>query len=269
MDFEIFVHGAMCLALSGHCLMSAWANGRSANMGLCTQPCRFKYRGVEATDIRLTLEESIRPGQAFLEVEQSDRHSAIFAPSDLCLVRHMESLLRMNPASLKIEGRTKSPSYVAQVTDVYRTALDYTAYKLGIEPKNSAVKNREFTSDDFVQELFHSSARPPRPLSSGFYFDERYEEKVPEDFVARPIVALLGKKCGDNSYEVIIRSTWFSEKDASFLIPGMERPLMASGRYSFTNHKGEKVDVLHPGMTGCIHLEEEISGLQEGLYIRA
>lgn len=270
MEFEIFIHGAMCLALSGHCLMSAWINKRPANLGQCTQPCRFDYRGTKVTDIRLSVEETLRQGSDCWDIEQGSDFSAIFAPSDLCLVRYMDDLIKMGPASLKLEGRTKSASYVAQVTDVYRTAIDFFAKKNGIKPKfEPLVRENELTPQDFMDELFNTGSRPLRPLSTGFFFPERIEESVPDDYTMRPVVALLGDEVKKGTWEVKVRGTWKSEKDASILMPGMLRPLLQAGRYSFTNHQGVKADALHPGMFGLLHFEDEINNLQKGLYIRA
>lgn len=290
MEFEVFVHGAMCLALSGHCLMSAWINKRPANLGQCTQPCRFDYRATKLTnskscdnncfdvtlsdtsfsDIKLSVEETLRRGDDCWDIEQGDDFSAIFAPSDLCLVRYMDDLIKMCPASLKLEGRTKSASYVAQVTDVYRTAIDFYGQRNGLTPKfDFSCRENTLTPDSFMYELYNTGSRPLRPLSTGFFFPDRIEEKVPDDYAVRPVVALLGNEVKKGTWEVKIRSTWKSEKDASILLQGMRRPLLKSGRYSFTNHQGVLASTLHPGMHGLLHFDDEISDLQKGLYIRA
>ncbi len=268
MEFEVFVHGAMCLALSGHCLMSAWVNKRPANLGQCTQPCRFEYRGRKFTDISLTVEERLREGEDCWDIEQGTHFSAIFAPSDLCLVPYMEDLIKMQPASLKIEGRTKSPSYVAQVTDIYRTAIDQTCVKLGIEPKFTPNRSH-IENEEFMLELFNSSGKNPRALSTGFFFPERIDRKAPENYSPRPIVAKLGEKIKDNFYEVDVRSTWKNEKDASILLPGMNRPCIKANTYTLYNHQQNQVDTLHPGLKGYIQLEENMPNLVQGLFIRA
>ena len=122
MEAEVFVHGAMCLAVSGRCLLSAWLTGRSGNRGECCHPCRFEYRPRPGSS--LEVEERLRPGETTWEVEELDGFSMMFAPEDLCLVKYVPALVRLGVAALKVEGRMKSPLYVAQVTDVYRTALD-------------------------------------------------------------------------------------------------------------------------------------------------
>jgi len=250
MDFEVFVHGAMCLSLSGHCLISEWANQRHANLGLCTQPCRFDYRGLS-----LTVEEGIRRDGPFLDVREGEDFSGFWAPMDLCLVRWLDSIVAMGPTALKLEGRTKSASYVAQVTDVYRTALD----RLTCSPVSA-----EHRADDYVQELLHTASRP---LCSGFFLKERRVETVNHDFRPRPVVARLGSQIAEGSWHVQVRSPWEASCDASILLPGMKRPLLPARSYALENHKGEKVERLNPGMNGVLHCEAE--GLQAGIYIRA
>ena len=249
MDFEVFVHGAMCLSLSGHCLISEWANRRHANLGLCTQPCRFEYRG-----LRLTVEEGIRQDGPFLEIQEGEDFSAFWAPMDLCLVRWMGELAAMGPAALKIEGRTKSGGYVAQVTDVYRTALD-SALNLPAEA---------FEPERFLDELFHTASRP---LCSGFYLPEREVEAVPADFRARPVVARVLGPAENGGWRVQVRSPWESTQDASVLLPGMRRPLLKAGSYVLENHRGERTDRLNPGMDGVLYCQCE--AMPEGVYIRA
>ena len=113
LELETFVHGALCVAYSGRCLLSAAFTGRSANAGACAQPCRWEYAVVEAT----------RPGE-YLPIEEDDRGSYLFNSRDLCLLEDLPDLLRAGVNCLKIEGRMKSLYYVAATTRVYRAALD-------------------------------------------------------------------------------------------------------------------------------------------------
>ncbi|AMV73502.1 U32 family peptidase [Desulfuromonas carbonis] len=112
-ELEVFVHGAMCVAWSGRCLLSAALTGRSANQGACAQPCRWRYALVEET----------RPGEYF-PIEEDGRGSYLFNSRDLCLLEDLPALLGAGVSSLKIEGRMKSVYYVAAVTRVYRAAID-------------------------------------------------------------------------------------------------------------------------------------------------
>lgn len=110
---EVFVHGAMCVAYSGRCLLSTALTARSANSGACAQPCRWNYALVEET----------RPEQAF-GIEEDSHGTYIMNSRDLCLLEQIPELIRAGVDSMKIEGRMKTLYYVAAVTRVYRAAID-------------------------------------------------------------------------------------------------------------------------------------------------
>ena len=112
-ELEMFVHGAMCISYSGRCLLSSYLTGRDANRGGCAQSCRWKYALVEAS----------RPGEVFA-IEEDERGAYIMNSKDLCLLPFLPELCAMGLDSLKIEGRMKSVHYAANVTKVYREAID-------------------------------------------------------------------------------------------------------------------------------------------------
>lgn len=113
LEYEVFVHGAMCMSYSGRCLLSNYMVGRDANRGECAQPCRYKYY----------LMEEKRPGQ-YMPVFEDERGTYIFNSRDLCMIEHIPELVQAGIKSLKIEGRMKSSYYVASVVRAYRLALD-------------------------------------------------------------------------------------------------------------------------------------------------
>lgn len=112
-EIEVFVHGAMCVAYSGRCLLSHYMTGRSANRGECAHPCRYHY----------VLEEEKRPGQYF-PIEEDERGSYILNSRDLCLIEYVPSLIDIGVDAFKVEGRMKSPLYIASVASVYRKAIE-------------------------------------------------------------------------------------------------------------------------------------------------
>ncbi|WXL26343.1 tRNA 5-hydroxyuridine modification protein YegQ [Ectopseudomonas mendocina] len=144
MELEVFVHGALCMAYSGRCLLSGYMNKRDPNQGTCTNACRWQYKtetaqenelgdivkiveptlGVGApTDQVFLLEDASRPGEQMAAYE--DEHGTyIMNSKDLRAVQHVERLVNMGVHSLKIEGRTKSHYYVARTAQVYRKAID-------------------------------------------------------------------------------------------------------------------------------------------------
>lgn len=113
MEFEAFVHGALCISYSGRCLISSMLTGRDANQGECTHPCRWSYHLVEES----------RPGEYF-PVMEDENGTFIFNSRDLCLLEQIPALVESGISSLKIEGRMKGINYVASVLRVYRQALD-------------------------------------------------------------------------------------------------------------------------------------------------
>ncbi|MFO7660037.1 MAG: peptidase U32 family protein [Candidatus Cloacimonadaceae bacterium] len=115
MELEVFIHGAMCMAWSGRCLMSALLNDRSANLGQCTHPCRWEWN----------LSEPTRPGQVF-SVQEEERGSYLMHSKDLCLLKEMPLLAASGVIAGKIEGRMKSTYYTALMSRTYNEARKLT-----------------------------------------------------------------------------------------------------------------------------------------------
>lgn len=121
MELEYFVHGAMCMSYSGRCILSKWMSDRSANLGDCTQPCRWKYARTEKI-----YETSMKDDMGRFEVDlEEDRHGTYFFNSrDMNLSGHIRDLVEAGVDSLKIEGRAKSVYYVSTVVGAYRKIID-------------------------------------------------------------------------------------------------------------------------------------------------
>ncbi|TYT74786.1 peptidase U32 family protein [Desulfobotulus mexicanus] len=113
LEVECFVHGAMCIAYSGRCLLSSCMTGRDSNRGHCAHPCRWSYTVVEAK----------RPGHYF-PLQEDQRGSYIFNSKDLCMISHLPEMIAAGISSFKIEGRMKSIHYLAATVGAYREALD-------------------------------------------------------------------------------------------------------------------------------------------------
>ncbi|SFX04565.1 tRNA 5-hydroxyuridine modification protein YegQ [Marinospirillum alkaliphilum] len=162
MELETFVHGALCIAYSGRCLLSGYFNHRDPNQGTCTNACRWKYNTVQTTtdatgdliplaqaeaqgiwtpqqglasssktaggtegqeELSALIEEATRPGE-FMPIYEDEHGTYIMNSKDLRAVQHVAKLAEMGIDSLKIEGRTKSHYYVARTAQVYRRAID-------------------------------------------------------------------------------------------------------------------------------------------------
>lgn len=152
MEIETFVHGAMCIAYSGRCLLSNYFTGRDANLGACTHSCRWRYHIVEET----------RPGE-YLPIEENERGTYIFNSKDLCMIEYIPELVKAGINSFKVEGRMKTALYVATVARTYRRAIDdffkdpdiYEANKPDYMEEIKKGVNRQFTTGFFFHKPTH------------------------------------------------------------------------------------------------------------------
>ncbi|BDZ70540.1 peptidase U32 [Methanobacterium petrolearium] len=151
LEVEVFVHGAMCLAISGRCFLSSYLYSKNANCGECLQPCRKEWKLICEDDERsLTLE-----GDSTLKEYDDGFKGHILSPNDLCMIEHIPELIEAGIASFKVEGRARPADYVAAVTKVYREAID--SYQSG----SWEFKDRWI---DELKKVYH------RGFDTGFYF---------------------------------------------------------------------------------------------------
>lgn len=122
-ELEVFVHGALCIAYSGRCLLSGYFNHRDPNQGTCTNACRWDYKVHAPGESAVLIEEKERPGE-LMPVEEDEHGTYVLNSRDLRAIEHVQRLIEIGVDSLKIEGRTKSPYYVARTCQAYRQAID-------------------------------------------------------------------------------------------------------------------------------------------------
>ena len=163
LQIEAFVHGAMCVAYSGRCLLSAVMTGRSGNKGACAQSCRWSY----------ALVEEQRPGEYF-EVEEDVRGSFVLNAQDLNMIEHLDDLVKAGVNSFKIEGRNKQAFYVATVVGAYRSALD---------GGDVAAAARELLT------ISH------RPYSTGFYYGRATQTPERDGYVKECLHVATVEEC--------------------------------------------------------------------------
>ncbi len=140
-EIETFVHGAMCVAISGRCFMSHDVFGKSANRGECIQPCRREYKIIDSDEK--------------FELELGEDY--VMSPKDLCSIEFLDKLIEAGIDALKIEGRKRSPEYIATVVSVYRKAID-----LYFEKNLDETKKAELVEK--LKRVYN------RGFSPGFYF---------------------------------------------------------------------------------------------------
>ena len=178
-ELEYFVHGAMCMSYSGRCILSKWMSGRSANLGDCSQPCRWAYNKIEDKKIKLpnkkmTVED--HQGEFEIDLEEDDQGTYFFNSKDLNLLEYLKDLIDAGVRSFKIEGRNKSVYYLATVIRAYRKVLDNledkkilqieldnlnnlvhrgytTGFLLGKEPAHNFKNSHNGSNYEFVGEV--------------------------------------------------------------------------------------------------------------------
>lgn len=169
LELEAFVHGAMCMAYSGRCMLSDHLTGRGGNRGACAQPCRWEY----------ALMEKKRPGE-YIPMEEDGRGTYLLSAYDLNMLAHLPALLQAGVCSLKIEGRMKTEYYVATVVGAYRRALDallrseeeYRALLPALEQELCKASHRAFNTG------FYFGAPAPASGAEGFEQAMEYVGRV-------------------------------------------------------------------------------------------
>ena len=200
-ELEVFVHGAMCMAISGRCLLSNYMTGRDANRGDCAQACRWKYSLVEET----------RPGE-HMPVYEDERGTYIFNSKDLCTIEMIDKILDLGVDSLKIEGRMKGIYYVSNAVKIYKDALNsYYSGKFEYNPKwreeLESISNRSYT-----EGFYHGQAG----IESQNYNNRNSYSQT------HKLVAKVEQKLSDNEYLVAIRNKLYVGQEVEIVSPEIE-----------------------------------------------
>jgi putative protease len=254
-ELESFVHGAICIAYSGRCLITNYMNHRDANQGTCTNSCRWNYELGEEPSSLLemeSLQKSLTDGQIyqrpdgnyFVEekkrkgekypIEEDESGTYLFNAKDLCAVELLGEIRDAGVCSFKIEGRTKSEYYAAMSARSYRKAIDDLVAGNPFDP-------------DVMKDLF---ALSNRGYTTGFYtrnpkeFGENIEENRSRERFKKPV----GMYCKWDEETGLL---WFDIKNRidtseaiEILSPDGDQIVSVS---ELRNNKGKKVDVLHGG----------------------
>ena len=202
MELEVFVHGALCIAYSGRCLLSGYMTHRDSNQGACTNSCRWDYQTATAeqtlegnivpTPVKASaspasgkmflLEEKQRPGE-LMPAWEDEHGTYIMNSKDLRAIQHVQRLMEMGIHSLKIEGRTKSFFYVARTAQAYRKAINDTeagrAFDMNLLTELESLANRGYTEGFYRRHLPHemqqyeeNSSRSDRKQFVGEVFED-------------------------------------------------------------------------------------------------
>lgn len=213
-ELEVFVHGAMCMAYSGRCLLSNYLTGRDSNHGECVQACRWKYM----------VREISREDE--LEVQEDEKGSYIFNSKDLNMIEHLQELKDAGVDSLKIEGRMKSAYYVATVTNAYRQAIDMLPQK---------------PDEKLLAELFKASHRR---YTTGFYFKDELKQYTEDSMPVQEseFVALVDSDCDGENVVLEMRNKFSVGDELEILSPDKNLLNKKLKIESIKNSAGEKVE---------------------------
>lgn len=179
-ETEIFIHGAICMAISGRCFLSYGLYGRSANCGDCLQPCRKNWTLTYEEGEDNVINFSDVDDETFIVTGSDDvsYRTNFFSPKDMCMIEYIPELMKSGVESFKIEGRARSPDYGAMVTGIYREAID--SYE------NDSLNYR--VKDEWMDEL---TSVFNRGFDTNFYFNTPFE--VSEDNQSRYIKRDIGQ----------------------------------------------------------------------------
>jgi len=174
LELEAFVHGSMCVSMSGRCLLSNYITGRDANRGECTQPCRWEYKMYSIGEIK-------RPNDHF-NLEETEEGSFVMSSKDMCMIEHIPELIEAGISSFKIEGRMKSSYYTAVTANAYRAVIDsYLKDPLGYKfdsvwmDELESVSHREYCTGYYYDIPSSNAFTVTKP---GYVVDKAYLAEV-------------------------------------------------------------------------------------------
>ena len=249
-ELESFVHGAICIAYSGRCLLSNYFNHRDANQGTCTNSCRWEYdiheeKGDDMEDYiplkgQYAIEEKQRDGE-LMPIEEDEHGTYIMNSKDLRAIEFLGPLKKAGVVSFKIEGRCKSIYYLSLVTRAYRRAIDDLEKNKDFNPRRieeiGKTANRGFTSAFLISAANRETER----------FDSPQEPHQPQIFGGQVVNERSGWM------EVDVRNRIELGDEAECLSPG--------GQYKFKINametvSGESISVAHGG-NGTVWVKSE------------
>ncbi len=245
MELEAFVHGAMCMAYSGRCILSAYLTGRSANQGDCAHTCRWNYKAYG-----YAIEEEERKG-SFMPIEEGDNYTAILSSKDLCMIDHVNELKEAGLDSLKIEGRMKSVYYVAVATRAYRKAIDNDPDLEKYKKDLFNVSHREFTTGFFF-------SNNPSDIKSGVSRPTSYGYERAYQFLGT-----VKESLGTGRYVIDVKNQIRKGDDLEFIAPDV--PLLSDKDFRLYDESGAELEKIDHGK--YVELETALP-LKKGYILR-
>lgn len=250
LEVEMFIHGALCWAYSGRCFLSEYLSCRSANLGDCSQSCRWAYN--------MYLEEKNKPGN-LMPVETDENGTYILSSKDLCLIKEIPQIIEIGVDSLKIEGRLKTEYYLASVVNVYRNAIDdYMANPEGY---------------DYTKYLKELEKVKTRGLTT-FYFNDRNNKDFQEyegkqynpdyEFGGK----ILEDKSADSRVLIEIKNKLSVGDTLELIIPNEIKPQAFTIEKLYDSETREEISTVNPGKQGQTVILEIPFEVKKGWILR-
>ena len=250
LEVEMFIHGALCWAYSGRCFLSEYLSCRSANLGDCSQSCRWAYN--------MYLEEKNKPGN-LMPVETDENGTYILSSKDLCLIKEIPQIIEMGVDSLKIEGRLKTEYYLASVVNVYRNAIDdYMANPEGY---------------DYTKYLKELEKVKTRGLTT-FYFNDRNNKDFQEyegkqynpdyEFGGK----ILEEKSANSRVLIEIKNKLSVGDTLELIIPNEIKPQAFAIEKLYDSETNEEISTVNPGKQGQTVILEIPFEVKKGWILR-
>lgn len=233
-ELEVLVHGSMCVAYSGRCLLSDYMtnNTRKSNQGACAQPCRWKY----------SLIESKRPGDEY-EITEDQHGTYILNPKDLFLIEYISDLINAGVCSFKIEGRTKSMYYAALVAKTYKKAI------------NAYYEGKSINIEELYEELSNAGNRG---FTTGFLLENpdstHYDYKASKSTLKSVFQGVMLEKIESNIFKIKAKNQLKLGEVVDFITPTFQA---STEILEIINAFGEKVEVANTNDEVCIKFNNE------------
>jgi putative protease len=234
LELEFFVHGSICMAYSGRCLMSNYLTYRDANQGTCAHVCRWKYN--------VYLEEENTPGRQF-QLEEDEHGAYVMNSKDLCLIEYLKELKDAGICSFKVEGRNKTFYYAATVAKAYRQAIDNMEAK---KPFNKAL----------IKELAKTSNRGfipgflvENPAEKAQDYEKSFTHQTHE-FIG--VIRRIHKKGKKKLYEIEVKGRLDAPTSCEIITPDKE---FIAKIKEFIKLDGTVLKIIHPGQKDHVLIE--------------
>ncbi|MFC1485143.1 U32 family peptidase C-terminal domain-containing protein [bacterium] len=239
LEFEIFIHGAMCISYSGRCFLSTYMADRDANRGDCAHPCRWKYA---------VLEEEKRKGK-YMDYEEDEKGAYIFNTNDMRLIQNVPDLFDTGVGSFKIEGRMKSLYYITCVTRAYRRAFDLAM-------------NSEYTKENVKLLQKEMEMLNNRGYTRGFYFGEPeakdYNYRGGFDKIKHFFLAQILEIREENKVKVLIKNTIRIDDEVEIITPNLYTSNFTKIKNIFDEEEEIYLDEVHCDSEVLLEFDEHV-----------